>query len=285
MIGTFNIQKNLKNCLEKEYKLHDISNKTDKNIDFIFIDWVPKTDKNFIRQAEIIENYIRKKIPTIIFDRFLSISFKEYIFLKRFSTYFLEPAINHRTGFIYQPQWTVPIKNFWDSIYRENDDRSIDLFYEGNLDNKIKSFEKYYKEYASLYPDKIVGYKGEFKKTYDDYNIKSFENINLSDVKYTILLSSPTEYRIGYLPDNFFTYMQHGILPLLPAEHRFFHGMFKNVVVENEKDISFIIDSMSNKFFGVRYILIENIYENIDKYYPEFKINHIVDKTKYYLKL
>lgn len=282
MIGVFNIQKNLKVQLEKDYKLCDLSIKTEEKISSIFIDWVPQSNKKFVHQAQIIEDYVRNKIPTVIFDRFLSMTYKEYIWLKRFNVFFFEPALNNRIGFTYIPQWTVPIKDFWDSVYRENDDRSIDLFYEGNLDNKIKSFEKYYKDYASLYPDKIVGYKGEFKKTYEDYNIKSFENIHLSDVKYTILLGSPTEYRIGYLPDNFFTYMQHGILPLLPAEHRFFHGMFKNIVVESEKDVSFIIDSMSN---GVRYVLIESIYENINKYYSEFKINHVIDKTKHYLKL
>jgi hypothetical protein len=283
MIGVFNIQENLKAQLQKGHELCDLS--VDENIDSIFIDWVPQSDSKFVRQAEIIEKYVRNKIPTIIFDRFLSMTYKEYIWLKRFNVFFFEPAVNNRIGFTYVPQWTEPIDNFWDNIYRENDDRSIDLFYEGNLDKKTKSFEKYFKEYASLYPDKIVGYKGIFKKTYDDYNIKSLENINLLDVKYTILLGSPTEYRIGYLPDNFFTYMQKGILPFLPVEHRFFHGMFKDAVIKDEKDISFIIDSISGRFFGVRYILIENIYDNIDKYYPEFKINHVIDKIKHYLKM
>lgn len=287
MIGVFNIQENLKSQLKKGHELCDLS--VDENIDSIFLDWVPQSDLKFGRQAEIVEKYVRKKIPTVIFDRFLSMTYKEYIWLKRFNVFFFEPAINNRIGFTYVPQWTEPIDDFWDSEYRkEQNERQIDLFYTGNLDNKIKSFEKYYKEYASLNPDKTIIYQGTFRKQYDDYNIKSLmnwnglQNVNLLDIKYTILLGSATEYRIGYLPDNFFTYMQHGILPLLPFEHRFFHGMFGNSTVENEKDIDFIINK---KFENIRYIMIECIYYNIDNYFPEFKINHIIDKIKHYLKL
>lgn len=283
MIGVFNIQKNLKVYLKKNNKLFDLIKNGEP--DAIFIDWVPQSNSKFVRQAEIVEKYVRKKIPTIIFDRFLSITYKEYIWLKRFNVFFFEPAINNRIGFTYVPQWTEPIDDFWDSDYREHDkDRSIDLFYTGNLDNKIKSFEKYYKEYASLYPDKNIVYQGTLKKTYDDYNIKSIQNINLLDVKYTILLGSPTEYRIGYLPDGFLDYMQHGILPLLPVEHRFFHGLF-DTVINNEEDINFIISIIKGKNFGIRYIMIEQIYDNIDKYFPEFKINYVIDKIKHYLKI
>ena len=68
-------------------------------------------------------------------------TYKEYIWLKRFQVFFFEPAINNRIGFTYVPQWTSPIKDNWDDKFREMK-RSIDLFYTGNLNNKTKTFEK-----------------------------------------------------------------------------------------------------------------------------------------------
>lgn len=285
MFGVYNIRDDLKNVLstkvEPLYNLFDLSEDSDE-IECIFIDWIPPGNEGFVRQAEIVENYVRKKIPTVIFDRFLSMTYKEYIWLKRFNVFFFEPAINNRIGFTYIPQWTTSLEENWDKefLYKE---RSIDLFCTEDVNNKIKSFEKYYKEYASLYPEKNVYYFGS-KKDYSNYNIKHANDFDPFDVKFVILIGSSTDYRIGYLPDYIFYFLKCGILPMLPIEHRFYSPLFGELVVKGRNDVDYFI-SGSSSGNHIRCIIIEDIFRNMEKYFPEFKINYIVDKIKFYLKV
>jgi hypothetical protein len=151
-----------------------------------------------------------------------------------------------------------------------------------DLSNKVASFEKYYKEYASLFPNKNVSYYGKFKKNYKDFNINHIDNVKWNDIKFTILIGSDSDYRIGYMTDCMFYYLRSGVLTLLPIEHRFFAGLFKNLTVEDEREIDYFVSTASN---DVRYSIIEDIYDNIDKIYPEFKINFIIEKIKHYLKV
>lgn len=279
-IGVLNIREDLYGELDKLYDVVYLDDNDDE-VDCIFIDWVPKDYYGFTRQAEIVEEYVRKKTPTVIFDRYLSMSYKEWLWLKRFAVYFFEPAINNRIGFTYIPQWTSPLQEDWDKNYRDIE-RYIDLLYDGDISNKVASFEKYYKEYATLFPDRNVVCSIPFKKDYENYNIKFMtDDIKATEVKSIVLIGSVTDYRIGYLPDATFLYMKKGILPLLPVEHRFFGSMFRHMVIENEKDIDYLLVKRN----GVRYAMIEDIFDNMEKYHPEFKVDYVVEKTKFYLKV
>lgn len=278
--GVFNIREDLSKYLETLFDIYDLEE--DHDVDCIFIDWVPPESYGFVRQAEIVENYVRKKTPTIVFDRHLSMTYKEYVWLKRFAVFFFEPAINHRIGFTYIPQWTTPLEENWQRRY-VGAERSVDLFCMEDLNNKVKSFEKYYKEYASLNPDKNVVSIVPFKKDYENYNINyAKEDLKYTDIKYMVLIGSVTDYRVGYLPDQVFNCMKGGILPMLPVEHRFFGSMFRHLVVENERDIDYFISLIRD---GVRYAMIEDIFENMEEYHPEFKIDYVLEKIKFYLKV
>ncbi len=116
MLGLLNVKNDLKQNLSKHFDVY-ILDKTQPDdlpdLDNLFIDWISNQDEfEFAHQAVIIENYIKKGIPTIVFDRYLVLSYKEFSWLNKFNITFLEPAINHRVGFEYFPFWTEPLKPF-----------------------------------------------------------------------------------------------------------------------------------------------------------------------------
>ena len=282
MLGVFNIRQDLKIALAP-IKLIEINepNLPLPEVSCIFIDWLPKFKAEFVKQAVIVENYVKAGIPIIIYDRFLSVERAEINWLKKFNVSFWEPAINNRPEFEYVPQW-------WNNKitldpYIDEKDRKIDLIYDGVLDDKFASFEKYYKSFAGLFPDKNVGYTSgllhEKIQDYENYNLKMYSGIANGDVSFTILIGSLIEYRIGYLRDDLFDIMKQGVLPLLPEEHRFFGTVFKEVTIYSKTDLNFYI----NSYKKIRGVLIEEITEKLFKSYPEFKISYITDKIKDYV--
>ena len=282
MLGVFNARQDLKSALDsvKLVDLHE-PNLPFPELSCIFIDWLPKSDPNFPKQAVFTEHYVKAGIPIIIYDRFLSVEKAEVNWLKKFNVSFWEPAINNRPDFEYMPQWwnnKITLDPFIDE-----EEREFDLIYDGILNDKITSFEKYYKTFAGLFPDKKVGYTSGLlhKKIqdYENYNLKMYSGITTGDASFTILIGSAAEYRIGYLRDDLFDIMKQGVLPLLPKEHRFFGTVFNSMTIYSEVDLDYYI----NSYKKIRGILIEELTESLFESYPEFKISYIVDKIKDYV--
>jgi hypothetical protein len=242
----------------------------------LFIDWITKDNALFGKQAVAVEHYVKAGIPIVIFDRHFSLTQKEYSWL---NVTFLEPAVNNRLGFEYLPQW---IK---DKPYEKIDrtKRTIDLAYSGILTDRIKSFEKYFKEYAGLFPEKKVCYSSQVSQKkidkWQDSNMEKTSRIEYGDVSFTILIGSQTEYRRGYIRDDLFDILNSGCVPLLPLEHRFFGTVFKDLIVDGENLVDYFV-SCYKRIHGV---LVEEIYENLISIYPEFHINYAVDRIKSYV--
>ncbi len=282
LLGTLNIEENLGRELAKDYFIHPMKGDELPEIDALFIDWIPRAKKkspSVVLQATVVDHYVKKKVPTIIFDRFLGVTNKEYKWLKKFKTYFFEPAVNHRRKFDYLPIWTPEIYNI--STYPDIKiyPREVDLGCDDYLKNKLKSFEKYYVEFASLYPSRKVCYSTKLpKEKRDEYYEAGVGEVRYSvdDLKFFVLIGTHKAYDIGYLYPDLFWYMKRGCIPLLPQEHRYFHSIFSECVIKKMGDISYLMGGYDR----VAVPILVDIYERVEKYFPEMKMNHTVDVIK-----
>jgi hypothetical protein len=257
----------------------------------LFIDWLPKelNEKHFIKQATVLQEYVKRGIPVVLFDRHTTISQQEYKWLSKYNVTFMEPRVRFRQGFEWCPQWTGPLPDdFWAGT--KDKPRSIKLAYRGPLATQIKSFEKYYKTYATIYPGSTTVYKctdlDGWKSNSQKDKLKEWQEHNLvpqntlknpfefEDVDTTVLISSYKDYASGYLPDNLFSMMKSGVIPLLPIEHRFFGAMFDNLIVKNETDVHYAVETYPK----VRGVIIEEIFDNIFNRYPEFKLDYMIER-------
>jgi hypothetical protein len=277
-LGTLNIDEVLRDHLPKDYDIVSLEMSKDfPEIDALYIDWMTgnKTAPGLIRQAAVMDKYARKKIPVVIFDRHLRLTNKEYNWLRKFRVFFFEPAINYRRKFRYLPVWTeIYDLHSYPDIDLEVKDIDIGCF--DDLGNKLKSFEKYNVVFGSLYPKWKNCYRvpvpKEKKSEYKDLNVTGdvFSQIM---VKCFILIGTQKAYEMGYLYPYVFDHMRKGCLPLLPQEHKYFHCLFSDTVIEKMGDINYILE-------GYKILCIPtlvDIYERVEKYYPEMKVNHTVD--------
>lgn len=254
-------------------------------IEGLFIDWVNgkvEPDK-FTYQAAVIEQYVRKRIPVVVFDGDLAMTRKEFDWLKKFKVFFFEPAINNRREFSYMPHWlSQPIKG----IHKRNQNRPYQLGYiTPNLNDRLKSFEMYFRNISNLYPDKKVCYQttniDKDKETaYIRDNIIRLDNLNLADVSMTVLIDSQKNYEIGYLDPYLFNALYSGCLPLLPLEHKFYGNLFNKLVVSSASEVNFMIEA----FGDISYVVIDDIIDSINDMFPEFLIENVGLKIKEYLE-
>jgi hypothetical protein len=272
MIGLFNVRPDIQAKLEDSVEVTDAT-----ELSGLFIDWLPKHHGQFPKQAAMVEEHVKRGIPAVVYDRYMVLTNHEYNWLSKFNVTFFEPAINYRPGFEYFPQWMdikTPLKNKWEHK------RDIDLAYDGLIDNKVSSFEKYYKTYASLFPDKKVAYgqNNVAKIKVDEWTNHNLHQMRMvfTNIGFTILIGTHQEYSIGYLREDLYDIMMSGCIPLCPREHRFFGSMFKNLVVDDERDVDYLVSSMGK----VKEVVIEEVFENILNYYPEFHIDYAVEKLK-----
>jgi hypothetical protein len=252
-------------------------------IDGLFLDWVPpEKEIDFIYQAQLVEKFV-KDIPIVIFDRFFSLTYSEVEYLKKFRTYLFEPAImTGRNDFTYLPNWISDFSidySVEDIINRDNRDYDLVWIYK-DLEYKIKPFEKWYVEYARLFPIAEVGYYtrdlADFKKVeYAKNNLKFIESESLPDYtisNFTLAIDTEEAYRMGYFDPMYIFAMNQGCVPLLPVEHRFFHPVFKNLIVENIKELDYYVC-----LYKSRGPIIEEIFDRIKTYFPEFTIEYACD--------
>lgn len=292
MLGTFNISRRLADELSNHYTVVDLDKITsvsetppDVNLQYLLMGWIPRSKKldkakarDLLKQTTILEKYIKVGLPIIIFDEYMSISRKESTWLKKHGVKLFEPALNYRKDFRYLPH-SLKLRNIQE-IELNVDNRKYPLAYKGNLLDKIKGFEKYYTNYARLYPQdynvlyddsKLESFK---KEEYENINIEYKENINLQEVKCTVVLGSNREYRIGYLNPLFIESLENNVIPLIARENRYFNGLPTSICTATQ--ISFYTDSYEATYIG--YLL--DVYKSIKKYYPEFDINHTIDVIK-----
>lgn len=261
--------------LNLPYKL--LESNVDVKIDGLFLDWVPPNfEEDFIYQAQLVEKFIRK-IPIVVFDRHFSMTYQEASWMKKFRTYLFEPAlVTGRSEFVYLPEWT----SYYSVL--DTDDRKFDLIsLSKTLEYSIESFEKWYKEYARLFPNKKVAY---YTTVLEDFKKKEYEknNLILLDGKplpdytcsnFTIINEAKNVYKIGYFNPVYFIAMNQGCLPLLPEDHRFFHSIFKNLIVTNLEELDFYVSLYAKS----KWAIIEDIFDRIKKYFPEFTVEYASD--------
>ena len=279
MIGIFDITNNFKKIFLESYTVLDSIENLPK-LDGLYIDWVDRSDReNFAKQAFFLEYYTKKKVPTVVYDRYMKVKHKEYKWLDKFNTYFFEPALNNRLGFKYLPYWTelLSMDNF--DLLELKDERSVDLAYNGIITDKMMYFEGYYKSFSKFYPNRKVVYcDGDIPKKkveeFKECNLKSVNNIDWKDVRHTLLIDSYKNYNIGYLDPYVFDVMKHGCVPMIPIQHRYFLGMFQNV--KDYNDMAWFVDAETD----ISEALIEDIYINIELYYPEFMVQYAQDSIK-----
>ena len=240
----------------------DLSDSIPSNLKGLYIDWIKKPIKvksdKYAFQAAIINKYVKRKIPIVIFDRYMCISNKEYKWLSKYNVHFFEPALNNRKHFEYLPFCLNNLNE--EFLFDEtNSKRSIDLGFKGNRHND--SFDKFIVSYIKENPTKNV--------VYDD------ENIDWNDVKWTIAIDDKYNYDIGYLNNNVFDAMKCGCAIFIPMEHKYFIGMSYGISIDDNMFMDYFIENFTH---NMRIGTILSTYETIKKIYPEFTINNIVDK-------
>lgn len=282
MIGFFNCDNQLVNKFEDSTVI-SIDGDDFPKIDGLVIDWVLSDRRNpsmeFARQATIVEKYVKNGTPTFIFDRFSSITFKEYKWLRKFNVKFFEPLLLHREGFKYQPFW---IYDLYDLDVFDFDEKIYDVAFKGYLKDKIRSFEDYYLELASNYPKISIAYDSYLiKNKVQEYTEKGMEKVNDLDLKkcrYSIVIGSQRDYKTGKLNSLFAESVNNGCVPLITKENRFYCN-FRNVVERISKPLditSFFLDCTNN----IRYGILMGIHEDVEESYPEMKVNHVIDVIK-----
>jgi hypothetical protein len=282
MIGILSAEINT-NFLEK-LGLEYVHLDEKKDIDGLFIDWVPKlphSEGAWFKQASLLQYYIKTDIPIVIFDRYFYLNEKETNWVKKFNVKLFEPALNSgRSGFMYLPEWidSLEIETDYD------DKREYDLIYSG-IDYNVPEFEKWIAEYSMLFPDKKVGYSieslsSEFKK--EEYKKKNLIEIDLGYIagKTTVVIDSKESYQRGYFDSRYFDAMNHGCLPLLPMQHKYFHGLFNGLIVEDLKSL----DMTVSMFGKLKDVVIEELFDRIKADWNEFTIDHAVDVIRNSLK-
>jgi hypothetical protein len=283
MIGVISFRENIVSKLSETLPIINVFDLVDRKfpkLDGLFIDWVDQSvlPDEYAMQAAIIEKYVKTKIPVVLFDGDLSMTKREYDWLKKFKVFFFEPALQNRREFGYLPHWIEKI----DTELERDEERQFALAYSTvNLENKLKSFEKYYRKYAQLFPDKKVLYQAEKLndvkyKQYEHDNMVNQAIIDWEEVDFTILIDSKKNYEIGYLNPWTFYIMENGCVPLLPLEHRFFGNMFHKLTVDNIEDVDWLVRNHAK----IKWCLIDDIYHNIETLYPEFLIDNVAQVIK-----
>ncbi len=262
-----------------------VKDKTYPQGDAFYFDYLPiwKDKEKFLLQIDILKHYLKTKIPILIFDRYLSIKPDEHEWLMKFRNVKLfEPALHYREGFKYLPLFCPKIKGISDLKLNKDEARPITIGYKGIINDRVKSFEKYYVKFGEYYPQSVIKYDDKtdlLKEKVDEYaNLNVFydKSIQYKDMKCCYLLGSNRDYRIGYLNPDMFTMLDNNVIILLPEEHRYYHALFADTVIRNISDVALITEMYDHTYIG--YIL--HIYERIEQYYPEMKINHFVDVIK-----
>lgn len=278
MILFLNVDDVLKNEIEQ------ITKDKSKDITSVFIDWVPtknlKKAATLLSQTEIVEKYINK-IPIVIFDSHCSITNEEYCWLKKGKITFFEPAILHRTGFQYLP-FSTKVKKTVADIDINTNRRTIHLGYIGPLNDKLTSFERYFVDTKERHLDLKVSYYSKSisvnkEEEYRNININN-NHIQFSDIEFTVIIGSQNDYKRGILDKFFFTAIENNCVPFLPIENRYYQSFSYTIRQPNWYDIYQSL--YNNLYIG----MLNDLYNDICKCYPEMDIKYTAETIKHYLE-
>ena len=251
-----------------------------KDIDGLIIDWVPKLpecEDAWIGQASLLHSYVKTGIPIVIFDRYFYLNEKETNWVKKFNVKLFEPALNSgRVGFGYLPEWVDEFKIVTDY----DDDREYDFVCSSVSNIDIPEFEKWGVGYAMAFQKKIAYSAVDKPVKLSDFKREEYKRKNLTEIdvgfekgKTTMVIDSVESYKKGYLNRLYLYAMKSGCLPILPIQHKYFHGLFKGLVVKDLQELNFCIST----FGKVRDAVIEEIFERIQKDWNEFTVDHAAD--------
>lgn len=284
MIGFFNFEKQITDYFSDAIIIR-IEGDSFPEIEGLVIDWIYSPNKkqptiSFARQASIVERYVKKGLPTFIFDRFSSITFKEFKYLKKFNTKLFEPYLISRDGFGYLPFW---IHNIYDLNIYDREDREFDITFKGYLTDKIKSFEEYYVDIKQHYPKYKIAFEADIKNSkvneYKDMDINYIESLDITRSKMSIVIGSKNDYKNGKLDYLYAESINNGCIPLVANDNRFYNG-FPTCIdsIKNNPIPMFKLFLESTK--DLKYGILMGTYEYIEKFHPEMKVNYVVDIIK-----
>ena len=141
----------------------------------------------------------------------------------------------------------------------------------------LKEFEKWFKDFSRLYPEKNVAYS-TFKIT--DFKKEEYKKDNLiylhqhhpiyNEGKFTVAIDDEQAYKIGYISPIVFSSMILGCIPILPVEHKYFHGLFKGLIAKDVQELEYYV----SLYGRVRDVLIEEIFDRIQTEWSEFTVDH-----------
>ena len=195
--------------------------------------------KDNMEQIGVLEEAIKLGSYIVMFDRYQSLRQHEIDWLLRYKNVKLfEPSLITRRGFKHMPFW-YELYRFGDTVIEKTED---------------------------------VGYVMDEKRPnilyeYDLPLVGSYDKIKL-----TVVFGSEGEYNRGYLPD-LKPIIYNRCLPLLPRKHKYFLSLFSGLIVDSKKDIDWCVNVL--RLYDV---LIETIYELMDKYFPEMKVGNVANQ-------
>lgn len=251
----------------------------------VFIQWVDAGNEiSFLRQTKIIGECIDCGIPLIIFDKYQKMTTEEIGFLIKPGIFLWEPALCDRMFFSYQPVWGKFPTNI-NEYPMFDSNRKLELGYNSDLKQKIPTFEKYYKPINDIGEHKVA-----FVDHFNNYVVNQrvsdigvdiiSDKQKLLDIKTIVLLGTERDYNVGYLDPNIFEYLENGVVPLLPCEHRWYYGVFRELVVRNDYDINFFLKTYNNIAYGLVYGVYENLMENL----PEANVINVAKRITSFFK-
>lgn len=235
--------------------------------DLLFIDWLPtnsNADPNkLLTQIRLTEYFVKEKLPIIVFDRYLGLTFKEQKFLKRTKTFFLEPALNYRRDFTYQPCWIdTPESHLKMSLVNFERTKKFDVGILGSLKGKREEMEKIVHSILDTRDCSIA---------IEDLQMDGVENnFDIRDCKVTLLLTSEKENRIGYLNPYLNDYLKAGVVPMGDGRY------FSKLIHHQRKDLFSLIDGYHLTGFGE----VWHVYEAIHNWFPEMTVKNIAENIK-----
>lgn len=253
----------------------------------VFLVWSDDSNiKVFNKQTKIVADAIRQKIPLIVFDKYQKMNADEISFLVKEGAFLWEPAVADRMFFSFQPVWgrlkVDPNDIDWDFGKK----RSVDLANVNSLVRKMPSFEQYYVPVHEIGGYSVVYCDLDGNQTIND-KVDALDiprlipnDGYLQDIKFTVLVGTERDYKTGHLDPNLFTYLENGIVPLLPAEHRWYHSVFKDLTIYGEDNIDYFLKTYDHIGFGSVYDIYQNLAENL----PEADVENVSKRIISYLK-
>lgn len=250
----------------------------------VFIQWATgESDDLFQKQTKIIAKCISDGIPLIIFDKYQKMTAEEVGFLIKPGIFLWEPALNDRMFFSFQPIWGR-IPKTTAEVKIPNSDRGLDFAYTRGLRQKLSTFEQYYRPINDV-GEKSVGFVDRFanpaiNQRVVEMDIDIYTSWDLTQVRTTMLLGTDRDYRVGYLDPNLFSYLENGVIPMLPREHRWYHSVFKDVTVRDDSDINMLLN-MYDKF---AFALVYDVYRGLENNLPECDVVNVAKRITTFFK-